>query len=289
MDIWTLINPFLRVFLYLSTFGSIGTILFALHFGKSQSPAGVRYCQSLVKKSSSLGVVASLCIFLSVAGNMGGDFMSALDMIMLQLAFESKAGLASLITLSGFVILKITSKSSSQIGLIASLVGSLLVLSSFIVIGHSTQEGILTQSLLLIHLVGVAYWLGSLLPFLWMCQSDGGQSLYIIAHRFGVLALGYVGALVISGLVFAYNLLGGFSALINTTYGNVLLAKLATVSVILSLGALNKFRLVPLLIGNEVVGAKRLRSSVHFELGLAVLILVFSSLLTTSLTLPMGT
>ena len=289
MDIWTLINPFLRVLLYLSSFGSIGTILFALHFGKNQSPAGVRYCQSLVKRSASLGVVASLSIFLSVAGNMGGDFMSALDMIMLQLAFESKAGLASLITLAGFVILKITSKSSSQLGLVASLVGSLLVLSSFVAIGHSTKEGILTQSLLLIHLVGVAYWLGSLMPFRWMCQSGGEERLYIIAHRFGVLALGYVGALVISGLAFAYILLGSFSALINTTYGNVLLTKLATVSLILSLGALNKFRLVPLLIKNEVIGTKRLRSSVHFELGLALLILVFSSLLTTSLTLPMGT
>ena len=287
MDIWTLINPFLRVLLYLSSFGSIGTILFALHFGKNQSPAGVRYCQSLVKRSASLGVVASLGIFLSVAGNMGGDFMSALDMIMLQLAFESKAGLASLITLAGFMILRITSKSSSQLVLIASLLGSLLVLSSFIVIGHSNKEGILTQSLLLLHLIGVSFWLGSLMPFRWMCQSNGEEHLYIVAHRFGVLALGYVGALVISGLAFAYNLLGSFFALVDTTYGNVLLAKLVAVSVILSIGALNKFRLVPLLIKNKVVGVKRLRSSLHFELGLALLIFVFSSLLTTSLTLPM--
>jgi hypothetical protein len=49
----------------------------------------------------------------------------------------------------------------------------------------------------------------------------------------------------------------------------VLLVKLVTVSALLSLGALNKFRFVPLLIENPVVGAKRLQSSVNFEMGLA--------------------
>ena len=289
MDIWSFIIPFLRVLLYLSSLGAVGTILFILHFGKNQSPTGVRYCQSLIKKSAILGVVASLSIFLSVAGNMGGDLVSALDIVMLQLALDSKAGLASLITLLGFLIVIITSKSSSQSGLVGSLFGLALVLSSFVMVGHSTREGLVTQSLLLIHLAGIAYWLGSLMPFRWMCLSNGNENLSFIAHRFGVLATRYIGALVISGLVFAYNLLGSFSDLINTTYGNVLLVKLVTVSALLSLGALNKFRFVPLLIENPVVGAKRLQSSVNFEMGLALCILFFSALLTTSLTLPMST
>ena len=288
MDIWSITNPFLRVLLYLSLIGTVGTLLFSLHFSKYQSLAGVRYCQGLIKKSASLGILVSLGIFLSVAGNMGGDFMSALDMVMLRLAFGSKVGLASLIALLGFVILRMISKSTSQFGFVTSLIGLVLVLLSFVIIGHSTKNGVITQSLLLIHLVCISYWLGSFLPFSWMCISDNYENLYFIAHRFGVLAIGYILALVISGFIFAYYLLGSFYALIDTSYGNVLLAKLVAVFLILSLGVLNKFRLVPLLIKNPAIGAKGLRSSVRYEMLLALFILGFSSLLTTSLTLPMG-
>ncbi|MFL2788902.1 MAG: copper resistance D family protein [Paracoccaceae bacterium] len=288
MDIWSITNPFLKTLLYLSLLGTVGTLLFSLHFSKYQSLAGVRYCQSLINKSASLGIIVSLGTFFSVAGNMGGDFVSAIDMIMLRLAFESKVGLASLIALLGFVILRVTNKSTSQLGFVISLIGLILVLLSFVISGHSTKDGFITQSLLLIHLVGISYWLGSLLPFSWMCISDDDENLYIITHRFGVLAIGYIMALMISGFIFAYHLIGSFYALINTSYGNVLLAKLVAVFLILSLGALNKFKLVPLLIKNPTVGAKRLRSSVNFEILLALIILGFSSLLTTSLTLPMG-
>lgn len=288
MDIWSITNPFLKALLYLSLLGTVGTLLFSLHFNKYQSLAGVRYCQSLIKKSASLGIIVSLGTFFSVAGNMGGDFVSAIDMIMLRLAFESKLGLASLIALLGFVILRVTNKSTSQLGLVISLIGLILVLLSFVISGHSTKDGFVTQTLLLIHLVGISYWLGSLLPLSWMCISDDDENLHIITHRFGVLAIGYIMALMISGFIFAYHLIGSFYALINTSYGNVLLAKLVAVFLILSLGALNKFKLVPLLIKNPTVGAKRLRSSVNFEIILALIILGFSSLLTTSLTLPMG-
>ena len=288
MDIWSITNPFLKTLLYLSLLGTVGTLLFSLHFSKYQSLAGVRYCQSLINKSASLGIIVSLGTFFSVAGNMGGDFVSAIDMIMLRLAFESKLGLASLIALLGFVILRVTNKSTSQLGFVISLIGLILVLLSFVISGHSTKDGFITQSLLLIHLVGISYWLGSLLPFSWMCISDDDENLHIITHRFGVLAIGYIMALMISGFIFAYHLIGSFYALINTSYGNVLLAKLVAVFLILSLGALNKFKLVPLLIKNPTVGAKRLRSSVNFEILLALIILGFSSLLTTSLTLPMG-
>ena len=288
MDIWSITNPFLKALLYLSLLGTVGTLLFSLHFNKYQSLAGVRYCQSLIKKSASLGIIVSLGTFFSVAGNMGGDFVSAIDMIMLRLAFESKLGLASLIALLGFVILRVTNKSTSQLGLVISLIGLILVLLSFVISGHSTKDGFVTQTLLLIHLVGISYWLGSLLPLSWMCISDDDENLHIITHRFGVLAIGYIMALMISGFIFAYHLIGSFYALINSSYGNVLLAKLVAVFLILSLGALNKFKLVPLLIKNPIVGAKRLRSSVNFEILLALIILGFSSLLTTSLTLPMG-
>lgn len=144
----------------------------------------------------------------------------------------------------------------------------------------------ITQFLLLVHLIGIAYWLGSLLPFRQLCTSSDTENLHFIARRFGVFALAYIGALVCAGGLFAYELLGGVSALINTAYGNVLLAKLAVVTLLLLLGALNRFRLVPSLIRDTHIGAKRLRAVVQFEIILAFIILILTSFITTSLTLP---
>ena len=218
MDIWSFVNPFLRVLLYFASFGAVGTILFVLHFGKYQSFRGVRYCRSLVKTSAIMGVLVSIVGFLSLAGNMGGDIVSVFDPIMLQLALESKASLALLTALPGFVILVITGKGESRLTAVTSVFGVVLILLSFLLIGHATKDDLVTQSLLLMHMVGIA--------------------------------------------------------------------KLIAVLFILLLGALNKFRVVPLLIDNQDVGVKRLQSFVNFELALALLILIFSSILSTSLTLP---
>jgi putative copper export protein len=64
----------------------------------------------------------------------------------------------------------------------------------------------------------------------------------------------FVGVLFVSGC--DDNLLNSFSALTTTVYGNVLLTKVCLVSLLLSLGALNKFRLLPFLRTNERAGAK---------------------------------
>ena len=60
------------------------------------------------------------------------------------------------------------------------------------------------------------------------------------------------------------------------------------VSSLLGLGALNKFRLVPLIKMNPSIGAQRLQKSIQIEMIIALFILSFSGFLTTSTTLPMG-
>jgi putative copper export protein len=168
------------------------------------------------------------------------------------------------------------------------LIGSVAVLFSFTLAGHSLLGGVLTQSLIMVHLFGIAFWLGALLPFHWICVQSDTSNLSSLAHRFGVLAIFHVGLLLIAGITYAYVLLGDLNLIFTTGYGNVLLTKIVLVSLLLSLAALNKFKLVPLLEKNQIQGVRRFKSSVRFEIFLALLILLVSSLLTTSLTLPLG-
>ena len=288
MEIWDLINPILRVVFYFTAFGTAGTTLFILHFRKHAHPELLYQCKNLIHKSALGGILISLILFLSVAGNIGGDLASIFEYPMLQIAFFSKAGIAAITSLLGFTIIFIAGNWRSKWRTGVSITGSCIILLSFVIVGHSYREGLLTQFLLLVHLIGIAYWLGSLLPLSKLCRIPDIGNLPLIAHGFGIFAIGYVSALVFAGCIFAYKIMGGVTPLIDTTYGNTLLIKIIVVTLLLSIAALNKFLMVPLLSQNLYRGARRLRFFVNLEMVLASLALLLTSLLTTSLDLPLG-
>ena len=91
-DIWTIINPVLRTLVYITVLTTIGTILFQFHFNNFFDKELSNYCRVLIKKMSVFGLFTSLVVFLSVAGNLGGDLYSTTDLSLLILAFETLSG-----------------------------------------------------------------------------------------------------------------------------------------------------------------------------------------------------
>ncbi len=176
----------------------------------------------------------------------------------------------------------------NKLFLIGKVIAILLILYSFIVIGHSLKGGLLTQSLVVIHLIGLSYWLGSLLPLQKMCNLNDFVELKKIAHSFGQHAVFYIFALLIAGSIFSYILIGNISNLLNTTYGNVLLIKVIFAFLLISLGALNKLQLVPKLNAENETTIIKLKKSINVEMIIVLIIFFLTSLLTTSLTLPMN-
>lgn len=288
MDVWIIVNPILKALLYVASFGSVGSFLFSLHFGKQLSEEQQSYCNYLSHKSTLIGSVITLLMILSVAGNLGGDLASVIDMLMLQLAIESKSGVSYLTAFAGFAVMLISHNLKANANVVGLIIGSIAVLFSFTLAGHSQLGGVFTQFLLIVHLFGIAFWLGALLPFRWICLQDNTNNLGELAHRFGVFAMLYVGLLLGAGLGYAYILLGELSLILTTSYGNLLLIKMLLVVALLSLAALNKFKLVPSLEKNHLQGVRQFQSSVKLEIILVLIILIGSSLLTTSMTLPMG-
>ena len=63
--------------------------------------------------------------------------------------------------------------------------GAILIIISFIVVGHSLSQGIFSQFLLLIHIICISFWLGSFLPLRYMCTIKNFTNLYFIADNFG--------------------------------------------------------------------------------------------------------
>jgi len=121
-----------------------------------------------------------------------------------------------------------------------------------------------------------------------MCNIADFEELKTIAHRFGSYAIFYILSLLIAGSIFSYILLGNISSLFNTSYGNILLIKIVSATFLISLGALNKLFLVPKLNINNEITIKKLKKSINVEIIIVLIILFLTSLLTTSLTLPMN-
>ena len=287
-DVWTILNPILRTFIYFSVLTTIGTILFSLHFSNFFDNIVKVYCQNLIKKFSIFGLFIGLLVFLSVAGNLGGDFQSVIDISLIMLSFETLSGKSAILLTIGFTLIISSILNYKFFPVLFKTLGILSILFSFVIIGHSTIKGISTQTLLILHIICISFWLGSFLPLRYMCINKNFRNLIVISEKFGFYAIFYVAILVIVGLVFSYILVGNIDGLFSTIYGNILLLKFILVSILLSIGALNKLRLVPYLKIDYQVGKYKLKRHIEIEGIISLIILILTSILTTSLPTPMG-
>ena len=222
------------------------------------------------------------------AGNIGGDLQSALDPLMINIALSSKAGQSVLILFFGFLLVLLWISRFQNQRPISGILGFAFILSSFSLYGHSTINGFSSQLLIVLHLGAVSFWVGSFLPLRYSTQGKiEEENLFQIAHQFGVYAVYYIGVLLITGLMLGTILVGGIEQLVTSDYGKAFLFKLFFVTTLLGIGAFNKFRLVPQLKNNNFSHASKLRKSINVEISILFIILVISSLLTTSIELPL--
>jgi putative copper resistance protein D len=116
-----------------------------------------------------------------------------------------------------------------------------------------------------LHLYGASAWIGGLLPLALLLRS--AKRFHALAwakleldvvRRFSSLGIASVAALIVSGIINAWILVGSFRALVLTPYGWLLMVKLAVFAAMLVLAAVNRFWLTDELAlppGSEAHGA----------------------------------
>ena len=126
-----------------------------------------------------------------------------------------------------------------------------------------------------LHAVGVAYWIGALIPLALMVRRAPAQACLAV-RRFSNGALVAVAVLSLAGLILAAVQVESLANLTGTAYGQVLLAKIALVAGLLGLAAVNRLWLAPALANPDGSGGRWLVRSVVAEtvLSLAILGLV---------------
>jgi putative copper resistance protein D len=109
-----------------------------------------------------------------------------------------------------------------------------------------------------VHLAAAASWLGALLPLallLGAAQRCGDASCFAIARcavvRFSTLGIASVGALVVTGVINACVLVGSLDVLTGSSYGRLLMGKIAVFLAMLAAAAINRLWLTPQLDGDQ--------------------------------------
>jgi copper transport protein len=124
----------------------------------------------------------------------------------------------------------------------------------------------------LVHLLGVILWVGGLgyfaTLFWWSTfrEASLGSELAWAIPAFSLLAVGSVGLLTISGLYLAQLYLDSLDQLLATSYGRVLLIKLAVVALMMVLGGYHQFIVHPRIVASlDQAGYSPDRSSQQFR------------------------
>ncbi len=283
-------------------------ILFGSAFFAVYSPPSDNRSERLTRPLAAVLLAAALCAvlsglawFLFTVGNMSGTLAGAFDGEALWTAlWDTGFGRvwAARVAVMLLIVGMIWSGGASMLSrrLIALLtVLTLILLASLAGVGHTqVHEGvtaIVHVTADAVHLLAAGAWLGGLVPLGMVAVSSRAKQLsnddaVLVLSRFSGMAYLAVAALVASGLLNGWFLVGSLSALIGTTYGELLLLKLGLFGLMLCLAASNRFWLVPALakaatISQSDLALARLRRNILAEQILGVLVVGIVSLLGT--------
>lgn len=175
---------------------------------------------------------------------------------------------------------------------LAITAGAFLLLTASLS-GHAADSGDFSLAVLVdwLHFLAVSAWTGGLL-FLALFLRRGilppiSPALITSVKRFSTLAGGCVALILATGSYQIWHRVGSFEALLQTPYGQLLLVKLVIVLILLGLGAINRYHILPKLSPHIAARSaalagdplRKLLNTVTLEIGLGLAILACVALL----------
>ena len=267
---------------YVATLGAAGGVAF-LVYCEDVIPAGcglpIRRLQGALLATAALASVAKI---LAMSASMAGDVSGLFDAALTTMILQTGEGPACVARFAGLCLLT-AAIVCGRPPVIAALLGSVLAATSFAWVGHVHALGMpwLWTGVLVVHLTGVGFWVGALMP-LWLLTRRGGSSVTAAAAaRFGGVAVTAVGILVAAGATLLGVLLHDAAELLNSDYGHLAVCKITSVALLLTLAAMNRLRLTPRLRAGDAAAVGVFGRSVMAEIVVALIILSVTAAMTT--------
>ena len=280
MEGFTLVEALITALGYAGAMVAAGTALFALSF-PAMPPDARRMLRALGPTAGVLGALAAVALLPVQAAFLGGGWEAARDPFLVGLVWEGPQGDATALRLIGLTLAAAVALPWTAARWFAAL-GAVLVAASFAQAGHTLDSPrALLATLLTLHVLGVAFWVGALAPLHRVTGREAPPVAGMLLARFGRIAAVVVGGLVRAGLALAWLLTGGLAGLFTTPHGQGLLVKIVLVAGLLGMAVLNKYRLTPAVASGSAAAKRRLRASIRAEMALVGAIMLVTAGITT--------
>ena len=282
IDTWAVVAIIVKAAGYGAALLAMGGPLFLAAFPDAEVDV-----RRLARKMAIMAALVGLAVLalrfgIRAARISGMGLSGAVDPMMLGFVWDSPLGTVAIWRGAGEMLV-VAMLIGGVVGLGAGLAGGVLIGISYTFVGHALGDPRwLLATLLTVHLLAAAFWIGALAPLLRAAHTPDGAALM---HRFGTIASVTVALLLLVGLAFAWLMTGSVSALTTTAYGWTLLTKLGLVTGLMALAALNKWRFVPALASGAPSAIIHLHHSIKLE-ALAVMLILIATATLTSVTTP---
>jgi putative copper resistance protein D len=287
VDVLNLGSWLAKVLLYLATAGVIGGYYITLL--SKQDKAVIAWLRYYSLSAALLGLCSVILAFmLQLLQFSGQGWASFTDWELYGILLAGNMSLSWGLAFGGFALFAISRVVIWRQTLLRSVapIACLCIVLAYTFSGHLVHSPWYGQLTLLLHLIAVSIWIGSLLP-LWQISRITTPALTArLMQQFGVLALFFVGLLLLAGGLMLLLLLEDLRQLWQTAYGQTLLVKFSLVLLLLGLGAINKLVLVPQLPKPRAL--QQLRAVIRIELIAGVLVLGVTAWATVVIGLDMS-
>jgi copper resistance protein D len=284
---WDVVATIVKAITYAATLGAAGAVFFLFYCRAYIREPIHRRIRRLIGLLVLLTICCSLARIPLLAASMSDGATGMLDPNLYLMIWHSGEGRASAIRVVAVLFAGSAALSRSPGGAIP-IIGAGIAATSFAWTGHAQalHPSWAPVTLIGMHLLGVAFWLGALPALLLVSRDPDHSYIATSAQRFGELAVLVVITMVIAGACVLWSLLGDISALWSSAYGRIFSLKIGMVSLLLAAAAFNKLRLTPRLGAKDTLALSRLRRSIMFEMAAAAAILLISATFTTLLGPP---
>jgi putative copper resistance protein D len=252
-------------------------LMFGASLALVYAPAGLRREAPLLmyRSAAAAAFTASALWLLVRAGAISGQSVPGVleDGAMSVVVRETVFGRASAARLALIAFACIVPKGPRADWLHATLAGA--ATASIAWNGHAVATpGYLHLGADVVHLLAAGAWVGGLIPLAWMLSRAQAADAVVLTRRFSRLGFACVLALLVTGDVNAWFLVGSFGALLHTPYGNLLLLKVALFASMLVLAGVNHFRFTPRLPNPSAVRSIVTNAGIEALLGLGAIAIV---------------
>jgi len=264
----------LRMLVYAGTVLAAGSALFRASFPALPGVAPALRLQ-LWLGAALLIICEPLRYMLFLLQIAGGDLSLGLSSSMRWIGIETPLGQSAGVRLAAVAILLCAGLRWRLVGLGAAA----LMIGSYLIEGHtvSSEARAFLAPLLFAHLFAVHWWIGGLPGLFAAARAAQAAQLAQTVRVFGNAAAWSAGVLIIAGSI-VLAVLTGWQLDLGSGYQQAFVLKLAAVSLILLIAAINRWRLTPRLMRDADAARPALRASLVLETGVAAAILLATAL-----------